>query len=141
MLSSPETRRLLLTVGLSAVLVLTLLAAGAAAQNAPFSVERLVVGTDVDQREPVGVTDVFPTGTETVFCFLEARNITRPVEVQMVWYFGDAEVARVPLSMGAGPRWRTFASKKIGDRQGNWKVYLQDDADQVLGSVQFVVEP
>ncbi|MBL0715007.1 MAG: DUF2914 domain-containing protein [Desulfosarcina sp.] len=36
--------------------------------------------------------------------------------------------------------WRTYASKKIGDRQGNWKVYLQDKADQILGTVQFVVE-
>lgn len=138
---SSETRRRLLTVGLSAVLVLAGVTAGALAQNAPFSVERLVVGTDIEQREPVGITDVFPAGTETVFCFLEARDITRSVAVQLVWYFGDEEVARVPLSLNAGPRWRTFASKKVGDRRGNWKVYLQDDADQVLGSVQFVVEP
>ncbi len=140
MLISPETRRILLTVGLSAVLVLAVVTAGAVAQNAPFRVERLVVGTDVEQREPVGLADVFPAGTETVVCFLEARDISRPVEIQLIWYFGDQEVARVPLLLDAGPRWRTFASKKIGDRQGNWKVYLQDDADQVLGEVQFVVE-
>ncbi len=133
-------RRHLLTAILSTLLVLTLMAGGAAAQGAPFSVERLVVGTDVQDREPVGITDVFPAGTEIVFCFLEARDISQPVKVQMVWYFGEEEVARVPLSLGAGARWRTYASKKIGDRQGNWKVYLQDDADQVLGSVQFVVE-
>ncbi len=140
MLSSHETRRMLLTLGLSAVCVLAVVISGASAQNAPFSVERLVVGTDIEQREPVGITDVFPSGTETVFCFLEARNISRPVTVQLVWYFGEEEVARVPLSLSAGSRWRTFASKKIGDRQGNWNVHLQDDADQVLGSVQFVVE-
>ena len=130
----------LLTAILSAALVLTLMAGGAAAQGAPFSVERFVVGSDVQDREPVGITDVFPAGTESVYCFLEARNISQAVEVQVVWYFGEEEVARVPLSLGAGPRWRTYASKKIGDRQGNWKVYLQDDTDQVLGSVQFVVE-
>ena len=88
----------------------------------------------------MGITDIFPAGTETVFCLVEARNISQPVNIQMVWYFGEEEVARVPLSRGAGPRWRTYASKKIGDRQGNWKVYLQDDADQTLGSVQFVAE-
>ncbi len=137
---SLANRQNLLTAILSAALVLTLMAGGAAAQGAPFSVARFVVGTDIQDREPVGMTDVFPVGTETVYCFLEARNISEPVEVQMVWYFGEEEVARVPLSLGAGPRWRTYASKKIGDRRGNWKVYLQDDADQVLGSVQFVVE-
>ena len=133
-------RRHIVTAILSTVLVLTFMAGGAAAQGAPFSVARFVVGTDIQDREPVGMTDVFPAGTETVFCFLEARDISQPVKVQVVWYFGEEEVARVPLSLGAGPRWRTYASKKIGDRQGNWKVYLQDDADQTLGSVQFVVE-
>ena len=137
---SPVTRRTLFTVALSAMLVLAVGTAGAWAQNALFSIERLVVGTDVAQREPVGVTDLFPAGTETVFCFLEARNISRPIEVQLVWYFGDEEVARVPLALDAGPRWRTYARKKIGDRRGKWKVDLQDDADQVLGSVPFVVE-
>ena len=135
-----ETRWNLMIVLLSAALVLTGMIAGAAAQGAPFTIERLVVGADVQEREPVGITDIFPAGTETVFCFVEARNISQPVNIQMVWYFGEEEVARVPLSLGAGPRWRTYASKKIGDRQGNWKVYLQDDADQTLGSVQFVAE-
>ena len=137
---SVANRQNLFTAILTAALVLTLMSGGAAAQGAPFSVERFVVGTDVQDREPVGITDVFPAGTETVYCFLEARNISQSVEVQVVWYFGDEEVARVPLSLGAGSRWRTYASKKIGERQGNWKVYLQDDAEQVLGSVQFVVE-
>ena len=135
-----ENRRNLMILALSAALVLTVMVAGAAAQGAPFSVERLVVGTDVQEREPVGITDVFPAGTEIVFCFLEARDVSQPVSIQMVWYFGEEEVARVPLSLGAGSRWRTYASKKIGDRQGNWKVYLQDETDQTLGSVQFVVE-
>jgi hypothetical protein len=113
---------------------------GVAAQDAPFSVERLVVSTDVQDREPVGISDVFPAGTETVFCFLEARDIRQPVKVQMVWYFGDEELARVPLALGASARWRTYASKQVGGRQGNWKVYLQDESDQILGTVQFVVE-
>jgi hypothetical protein len=99
-----------------------------------------VVGTDVQDREPLGVTDVFPVGTHTVYCFLEARDVSRPVKLQMVWYFGEEEVARVPLALGASPRWRTYASKKVGERRGNWKVYLQDENDQILGTVQFVVE-
>jgi hypothetical protein len=121
-------------------LVMMVLVTGAAAQVASFSVERLVVGTDVQDRKPLGVTDVFPPGTHTVYCFLEARDVRQPVKLQMIWYFGEEEVARVPLALGASPRWRTYASKKIGERRGNWKVYLQDETDQILGTVQFVVE-
>ena len=106
----------------------------------PFNVARLVVGTDVQAREPIGVADVFPAGTQTVCCFLEARDITQVTEVEMVWFFGDEEVARVPLTLGAGARWRTYSRKQIGAHQGNWKVDLQDMAGQILGTVQFMVE-
>jgi hypothetical protein len=41
----------------------------AMAQSNPFSVARLVVCENVQNRSPVNVTDVFPAGTETVFCF------------------------------------------------------------------------
>ena len=125
---------------LCAAVVSIALAQGAAAQAPPFDVARLVVGTDVQAREPVGVADVFPAGTQTVTCFLEARDISQVTEVEMVWFFADEEVARVPLTLGAGSRWRTYSRKQIGARQGNWKVDLQDMAGQLLGTVQFVVE-
>ena len=125
---------------LCALLVLSTPIVGATAEEPPFNVARLVVGTDVQEREPIGVADVFPAGTQTVCCFLEARDITQVTEIEMVWYFGDEEVARVPLTIGAGPRWRTYTRKQVGDWQGNWKVYLQGAAGQILGTVQFVVE-
>lgn len=122
------------------VMVLINPTGGAAAEEPPFNVARLVVGTDVQEREPVGVADVFPPGTPTVYCFLEARDIMQATEVAMVWFWGDVEVARVPLTIGAGSRWRTYSRKQIGDLQGNWKVYIQDATGQILGTVQFMVE-
>jgi hypothetical protein len=110
------------------------------AQSLPFSVARLVVCENVQDRTPVNVMEVFPAGTERVFCFLEARDIPAATEVQMAWYHEEQEVARVPLSIGAGPRWRTYTSKMTMGRQGNWKVYLLDSADNSLASVQFVLE-
>jgi len=112
----------------------------AMSQSSPFTVARLVVCESVQNRSPVNVTDVFPAGTETVFCFLEARDIQETTEVNMVWYHEEQEVARVPLSIGQGARWRTYTSKKTMDQKGNWKVYLLDSADNTLASVQFVLE-
>lgn len=110
------------------------------AQSAPFSVARLVVCEDVQNRTPVNVTDVFPAGTDTVFCFLEARDVLADTTVQIVWYFEEQEVARVPLAIGQSSRWRTYSSKKTMGQKGNWKVYLLDDTDNILASVQFVLE-
>ena len=112
----------------------------AMAQAAPFSVARLVVCESVQNRSPVNITDRFPAGTETVYCFLEARDIPEATDVKMVWYHEEQEVARVPLTIGQGNRWRTYTSKKTMDMKGNWKVYLLDSADNSLASVQFVLE-
>lgn len=110
------------------------------AQSAAFTVARLVACEDVQDRSPVDVREIFPAGTETVFCFLEARDIVQPTEVKMVWYYEEQEVAQVPLTIGQGPRWRTYSSKKTQGMKGNWKVYLVDIADNTLASVQFVLE-
>jgi len=110
------------------------------AQSPPFSVARLVVCENVQDRTPVNVMEVFPAGTERVFCFLEARDIPAATEIKMAWYHEEQEVARVPLTIGPSPRWRTYTSKMTMGRKGNWKVYLLDSADNSLASVQFVLE-
>ena len=135
-----KSQKTMFVMLLCAAMVAIALAQGAAAQAPPFTVARLVVGTDVQAREPVGVADVFPAGTQSVACFLEARDISEVTEVEMVWFFVDEEVARVPLTLGAGSRWRTYSRKQIGARPGDWKVDLQDMAGQLLGTVRFVVE-
>ena len=126
--------------GALVILLLAAFPAAAISQSAAFKVARLVTCENVQDRTPVNVTEVFPAGTETVYCFLEARDIAQPTEVKMVWYHGEQEVAQVPLAIGQGPRWRTFASKEMMGMKGDWKVYLVDAADNTLASVQFVLE-
>ena len=121
-------------------LLVTGVPATALSQADVFTVARLVACEDVQNRMPVNVVEVFPAGTETVFCFLEARDILRTTEVKMVWYHEEEEMAQVPLTIGQGPRWRTYASKKTMDRKGNWKVYLVDSSCNTLAAVQFVLE-
>ena len=134
---SPVRRGVVLGVVL---MLLAGLPMAAMSQSSPFSVARLVVCENVQNRSPVNVTDVFPAGTERVFCFLEARDIPAATEIKMAWYHGEQEVARVPLTIGPSPRWRTYTSKMTMGRKGNWKVYLLDSADNSLASVQFVLE-
>jgi hypothetical protein len=122
------------------VLLLCTMPMVAMSQDSPFTVARLVVCDGVENRTPVNVMDRFPAGTETVFCFLEARDIPEATEVKMVWYHEEQEVAQVPLTIGQGNRWRTYTSKRTMALKGNWKVYLLDSADNTLASVQFVLE-
>jgi hypothetical protein len=130
-------------LGVLAVLTVAWLGVQPAAAQSPsvlFEVARLVVCSDVQNRAPVDVRDVFAAETGTVFCFLEARAVQETTEVTMVWYHEEEELASVPLTIGQSPRWRTYSSKEIQGRRGNWKVYLLDHTDNTLASVQFVIE-
>lgn len=104
-----------------------------------FTVSRLVVGTGVVNREPVGVAETFSASDDKVYCFLEALDITEDTSVSFVWFHEDSETARVEVPLGQSPRWRTYSSKLLGGRTGQWKVELQDTAGNILNSVSFEV--
>ena len=131
-----------MTLAATAVLVfaIALVCAPAAAQEANFQVAQFVVCSDVQNHAPVNVVDVFPAETERVFCFLEAHDVRQDTQVQIVWYHQDEELARVPLPLGQGERWRTYSSKLVNGLTGNWKVYLQDQSGAILSEVQFAVQ-
>ena len=105
-----------------------------------FKIGRLVIAGSIDNREPVGVVNVFASSTEKVYCFLEAGEIEEDTTVSFVWYYGEKETARVEVPLKQGSRWRTYSSKKLGGRTGDWKVELQDAGGAVLETVEFRVE-
>jgi len=107
---------------------------------AEFAISRLVVGTGVENREPVGVAEKFPATTEQVYCFLEATNIPKDTEISFVWFYGDKEMLKIPLPLKMGSRWRTYASKNLRGLKGEWKVEIKDAEGKLLKDVKFKVE-
>ena len=114
----------------------------ASGQDKPVAVEiaRAVMGTGVENLEPKGVAETFPASTETVFCFLEAKNISKDTEVTFVWSMGDKEMLKYGTSLKAGARWRTYASKNLYGKKGDWKVEIKDAGGTVLKEVKFKVQ-
>jgi hypothetical protein len=110
------------------------------ADDSVFSLAQMVVAAGVGNREPVGVADSFSAEIGRVYCFIEARDVQRETPIRTIWYFEEEEVASARLLLGQGARWRTFSSVNIGDQQGNWRVDLLDEADQVVHSIDFRVE-
>ncbi len=109
-------------------------------EQAPFSVKRLVVGTGVENREPVGVAEIFPSTTEKVYCFLEATDIAKNTEVSFVWFYADKEVSKFTVALEQGPRWRTYAEKNLRGLKGDWKVEIRDADGKVVKDVKFKLE-
>ncbi|UCD65421.1 MAG: DUF2914 domain-containing protein [Deltaproteobacteria bacterium] len=105
-----------------------------------FMIKRMVMSEEIADKEPFAIGDTFSADTEKVYCFLEAREIENDTTVSFVWYLEDEEMARVTLPLVKGMRWRTYSSKKLAGRKGNWKVELQESSGIVLHSVSFQVQ-
>ena len=119
------------------MLVISLPASG---QEKEFTIARLVIGTGVENREPVGVAETFPATTEKVYCFLEATEILKDTEVSFVWFLGEKEMLKTNLPLQTGPKWRTFADKNIGGMKGDWKVEVRDVKGTLAKDIKFKVE-
>ncbi len=111
-----------------------------AKEAAVFAVKRLVVGTGVENLEPVGVAETFPASTEKVYCFLEATDIAKDTEVSFAWFNGDKELSKFSVPLKQGPRWRTYAEKNLRELKGDWKVEIRDADGKVVKDVKFKVE-
>jgi len=109
-------------------------------EAAAFAVKRLVVGTGVENGEPMGAAETFPASTEKVYCFLEATDITKDMEVSFVWYNGDKELSKFTVPLKMSPRWRTYAYKNLRGLKGDWKVEIKDPDGKVVKDVKFKVE-
>jgi hypothetical protein len=112
----------------------------AAKETAPLAVKRLVIGTGVENGEPAGVAETFPASTEKVYCFLEATDIAKDIEVSFVWFNGDKEMSKFSVPLKEGPRWRTYAYKNLRELKGDWKVEIRDSEGKVVKDVKFKVE-
>ncbi len=105
-----------------------------------FTIARAVVGTGVENGEPVGAAEAFPASTEKVYCFVEATNITKDTEISFIWFYGDKEMLKFNLPLKAGAKWRTFANKNLRGMKGDWKVEIKDADGNLLKDVKFKVE-
>ena len=113
---------------------------GTAKEVGALAISRLVVGTGVENREPVGAAEKFPLSAEKVYCFLEATNIAKDTEITLVWFNGEKEVWKISLALKQGPKWRTWAIKNPRGLKGDWKIEAKDADGKVMKDVKFKVE-
>jgi len=105
-----------------------------------FTIARLVVGTGIENREPVGVAEKFPSATEKVYCYLEATGIAKDTEIYFVWLYNQEEMLKTGLTLKTDPKWITNANKSLRGLKGYWKVEVRDAAGKSLKGVNFKVE-
>jgi hypothetical protein len=109
-------------------------------KTAGLTIERMVVGTGIENKELVGASDKFPAATEKVFCFIEAKNIDEDTTITAVWSYEGKELSKYDLKLQKSSRWRTNANKNLNGMKGNWQVEVKDVKGNTLKSATFKVE-
>ena len=115
-------------------------AEGTAKEVGALAITRLVVGTGVENREPVGAAEKFPLSAEKVYCFLEATHIAKDTEITLVWFNREKEVGKSSVALKQGPKWRTWAFKNLWGLKGDWKIEAKDGDGKVMKDVKFKIE-
>ena len=102
-----------------------------------LKIERIVVSTGVENRQPVGESDTFADSVGTLFCYTEIRGMGDSTTVSHVWYHGENRRADVKLNV-RGYRWRTWSTKVIQkDWTGDWRVDIVSADGKILKSKRF----
>lgn len=101
-----------------------------------FLVEKIVVATAVESREPVGESKEYDSSIEHVYCWMKISVKNVPMTVTHVWYAGDKKELEVPLTLRYSST-RTWSQKRVWP--GKWRVDVVNDAGEVLSSVNFIV--
>ena len=113
----------------------------AAARATALRVDRMVVARGIVDREPQGTDTLFAANEKRVYAFVEIANPERAegnVQVEFVGPDGKAQPT-IDVSVGASPRWRTWAFTRRAQAPGMWKAIVRDTRGRVLASTAFEV--
>lgn len=108
--------------------------------SSQFTIKKLVIAENIEGREPIGVSDIFPATIEKVYCFLEATKIKKDTQIKFIWYRDSKKVHTYKALLKQGDRWRTYAYKNVYGKRGKWNVKIKDSADNIIKTVSFTVE-
>ncbi|MCB9730601.1 MAG: DUF2914 domain-containing protein [Deltaproteobacteria bacterium] len=94
----------------------------------------------VEEREPVGAVAVFGAGGDQVWAWYRLENLGPGTTVEVSW-LREGEVRGVAtLEVGTGPRWRTWARRRLSAADaGAWTVELRARDGALLDRQRFDV--
>lgn len=117
--------------------ILYLISGSAISAQGILKIERIAIAVAVEDRQPIGVSDVFADTVGALYCFTEIRGMGETTTVSQVWYYGEKRMAEVKLTV-RGYRWRTWSTKVMQvEWTGDWRVDVVSEDGKILKSKRF----
>lgn len=116
--------------------------------NAEMKPDRAVISKDVQNREPMNPVSSFDQTAEKIYCFAEFRNIKKEMPIKFLWFKQGYDTekifyAAVKQRIKPSSKWRSWSSitvPGIVNPKGNWTVFIVDNNNLILDSVEFRIE-
>lgn len=100
----------------------------------------LAVGTAVEERTPVGVSDRFTTLPPKFHCHSVVDSRVPESTIIHTWRRGVRVVSRVELQVGKSPSWRTWSRQRIRPEWADgWSCAVTTLGGDLLGTANFEV--
>jgi Protein of unknown function (DUF2914) len=106
-------------------------------------VDRFVLASGVEEREPVGETDTFFTDTDKIWAFVQFDNeLGAPASVRVHWekVDGPASPYGFVLDVPTAKRYRTWSWTAIKRDPGQYRAVLRTLDGKELGSREFEIK-
>ncbi|MFK5927351.1 MAG: DUF2914 domain-containing protein [Desulfuromusa sp.] len=104
---------------------------------------RVVDGTitsAIENQLPVDKIESYPADFGKLYCFTRIVGAQEDTEVTHVWYYQDAELARVTLPVRSSD-WRTYSSKRfLPQWAGQWRVVVLDGEQNEIATIPFMLD-
>ena len=94
----------------------------------------------IKDQLPVDRIESYRADFGKLYCFTRIVGAQEDTDVTHVWYFQDAELARVTLPVRSSD-WRTYSSKRfLPQWAGQWRVVVVDGEGNEMATVPFLLE-
>lgn len=94
----------------------------------------------IKNQLPVDRIESYRADFGKLYCFTRIVGAQEDTVVTHVWYYQDAELARVTLPVRSSD-WRTYSSKRfLPQWAGQWSVVVLDGEGNEIATVPFLLE-
>ncbi|WP_321392163.1 DUF2914 domain-containing protein [uncultured Desulfuromusa sp.] len=125
---------------LTLVLFVVAVATMSSVQAADLRVADGTITSAIKNQLPVDRIESYRADFGKLFCFTRIVGAQEDTEVTHVWYYQDAELARVTLPVRSSD-WRTYSSKRfLPQWAGQWKVAVLDEEGSEIAVIPFLLE-
>ncbi len=102
------------------------------AVQSEYSVVTMTLTQNVQDREPVDSLKKISVKAGHVYTHTAVKS-KKAGRIYHIYKFGDTELAKVPLAVGASSAWRTWSSKTLHSAWvGTWTIEVRGENDQLL---------